>query len=194
MDVRLTWKHALLAVLLAGALVWLVTWLSHRNSQQLVIDAERQAQIVELEDANADLAVEAERAHDDADGEREYREQSQAGLDRAQEAIRIMQVRGLRKAVTVTGCVEERDALRLQNDGLILHNESLFSETLALRREIVLQRRIIENHEERDLIKDRRYDSLKRTQKQQRRKNIWTAVGTNLGSFTIGIGIGRVSS
>jgi len=194
MDIRLTWKHALAAALVVAALAGLVMWYVNHVDQQQVVDAERQALIEQLEEENETLLDQADRAHDDADEARKIRDGVQSDLDRAQAALAAMQNRAIGRPVTRAGCVEERDTLREINEALVVQNHSLLNETLNLRQETVLLRRVIDNHRERDILKDKRYDSLKRSQKKQRRKSIWTAVGTNLGSFTFGFGMGRVSS
>jgi hypothetical protein len=66
-------------------------------------------------------------------------------------------------------------------------------ESQALRRALTLTGMALANSRERFDLLDKRYVALKRSKKQEKRRKIMTAVGTSVGSFGVGFGMGRIN-
>jgi hypothetical protein len=188
MTLELGWKHALAGIALLAVLsvsVWLMVRHAH---QQTVLDAERVVRIQELEDENELLMHAADSAHGDADEERASRQKTEADLKRTQRVIDRIRT----KAEPALPQEINRLVLLEQNALLTEHLASAERETIDLRREIVHLRLVIDNSQERFDLMNKRYSSLKRSHKKERRRKILTGVAMSAGSFGLGFGMGRI--
>jgi hypothetical protein len=186
--ITLDWRHWLsLAVLLVvlGLSVWLVI----RNAdQRTILDVEREQRIAELEDELESAIHGADEAHDEANEARDkLRELLDGQIKRHDIAIkhdRKVKVMPPQERVVLLDGQNTllKEALRLSQE-----------ESLALRRSLTLMGMALANSRERFDLLDKRYVALKRSKKQEKRRKIMTAVGTSVGSFGVGFGMGRIN-
>jgi hypothetical protein len=185
--ITLDWRHWVslaLLVVVTSASVWLMI---RRAEQRTVLDAEREQRIAELEDELESALHGADEAHDEANEARDKLQEILVQIERHDEAIKHD------KKVRVMPPQERVVLLDGQNtllkEALRLSQE----ESLALRRSLTLMGMALTNSRERFDLLDKRYVALKRSKKQEKRRKIMTAVGTSVGSFGVGFGMGRIN-
>jgi predicted ribosome quality control (RQC) complex YloA/Tae2 family protein len=182
----ITWKHwvALAAlVVVMGLSVWLML----RNvQQQSVLDAERVQRIAELEDELESALHGADEAKDEADEARTKLQELLGQLEVYDKAIEHD------KKVKVMPPQERVVLLDGQNKLLQEALDLSMSESQALRQSLTYMGMALANSRERYELLDKRYSSLKRSKKKEKRRKILTAVGTSVGSFGVGVGIGKI--
>jgi predicted ribosome quality control (RQC) complex YloA/Tae2 family protein len=184
--ITLTWKHALVAIALLAVLSVSV-WLMVRSAQQQsVLDAERVQRIAELEDELESALHGADEAKDEAD---EIRDELQKVLDQIAQGNKAIEHD---KKVKVMPPQERVVILNGQNELLQAALDLSMEESQALRRSLTLMGMALANSRERYELLDKRYSSLKRSKKKEKRRKILTAVGTSVGSFGVGVGIGKI--
>jgi hypothetical protein len=183
------WKHHLITAFLAfmagGATVWFVGNLGQKADDPVLI-----AQIAELKDE-----VESERAasntsYQEANDARESMLDTEIELAATQEELDAMR---RRKNETPLQIVEERDALRVQNDKLVLNNGLLKIEVQGLRVSRVHLVAALDTSESRNVLTDKRYAALKRSKKSAKRKRIIQQVFTHTGTFVVAWAGGKYS-
>jgi hypothetical protein len=185
--ITLDWRHWVslaLLVVVTSLSVWLMI---RRAEQRTVLDVEREQRIVELEDELESALHGADEAHDEANEARTKLQEILVQIERHDEAIKHD------KKVRVMPPQERVVLLDGQNtllkEALRLSQE----ESLALRRSLTLMGMALTNSRERFDLLDKRYVALKRSKKQEKRRKIMTAVGTSVGSFGVGFGMGRIN-
>jgi glycerol-3-phosphate cytidylyltransferase-like family protein len=187
MTITLDWRHWVsLAVLLV--VLGLSVWLMIRNAdQRTIIDVEREQRIAELEDELESALHGADEAKADADEARTKLQEILVQVERGDEAIKHD------KKVRVMPPQER--VLLLDGQNTLLKEALRLSqeESLALRRSLTLMGMALTNSRERFDLLDKRYVALKRSKKQEKRRRIMTAVGTSVGSFGVGFGMGRIN-
>jgi len=186
MTITLTWKHALAGVALLAVLVVSV-WLMVRSAQQQsVLDAERVQRIAELEDELESALHAAGEAKDDADEARDKLNELMPLIGRGRLAIAHQKKYRSMTAIERVTVLQEQNSLLEQ--ALILSRD----ESQALRRSLTHMGIALTSSRERYDLLNKRYSSLKRSKKKEKRRKILTAVGTSIGSFGIGVGIGKI--
>jgi hypothetical protein len=185
--ITLDWRHWVslaLLVVVTSASVWLVI----RNAdQRTILDVEREQRIAELEDELESALHGADEAHDEANEARTKLQEILVQIERHDEAIkhdRKVKVMPPQERVVLLDGQNTllKEALRLSQE-----------ESLALRRSLTLMGMALTNSRERFDLLDKRYVALKRSKKQEKRRKIMTAVGTSVGSFGVGFGMGRIN-
>jgi hypothetical protein len=186
--ITLDWRHWVALAFLLGVL-GLSVWLVIRNAdQRTIVDVEREQRIAELEDEVESALHGADEAHDEANEARDkLRELLDGPIKRHDEAIkhdRKVKVMPPQERVVLLDSQNTllKEALRLSQE-----------ESLALRRSLTLMGMALTNSRERFDLLDKRYVALKRSKKQEKRRKIMTAVGTSVGSFGVGFGMGRIN-
>jgi hypothetical protein len=166
----------------------LSVWLVIRNAdQRTILDVEREQRIAELEDELESALHGADEAHDEANEARDKLRELLGQVERYDEAIkhdRKVKVMPPQERVVLLDGQNTllKEALRLSQE-----------ESLALRRSLTLVGMALANSRERFDLLDKRYVALKRSKKQEKRRRIMTAVGTSVGSFGVGFGMGRIN-
>jgi nitrogen fixation-related uncharacterized protein len=183
--ITLGWKHALVAALVVVALAIGFTWALKNAQRRDVLDAERVALIDQLEDERDGYKDEADIAKAEADELRDGLVEITKPIDRGRAALDHAKTHPLPK-------VMEMMILREQN--VLLEQALALSEkqSLALRRSLTLTGMALDASEERYDLLNKRYSSLKRTQKKTKRRNIWTSVTVASAGLMVGFGIGRL--
>jgi nitrogen fixation-related uncharacterized protein len=185
MTVTLGWKHAVIASLVVVAIALGFTWAVRNAQQRDILDAERIALIDALEEEVEAVEAEAEKAHQEANEIRDELRIISEPLVRTRKALKYAETRPLAKSEEIVILREQNDlleqALKLSND-----------ESLALRRALTLTGMALDNTKERYDLLNKRYSSLRRTQKKTKRRNIWTSVTVASAGLMVGFGIGRL--
>jgi hypothetical protein len=187
MTIVLDWRHWLsLAVLLVvlGLSVW---WAIRNADQRTILDVEREQRIAELEDELESALHGADEAHDEANEARDKLQELLVQVERHDEAIKHD------KKVRVMPPQERLSVYKSQNSLLQQALEVSMEESQALRRALTLTGMALANSRERFDLLDKRYVALKRSKKIEKRRKIMTAVGTSVGSFGVGFGMGRIN-
>jgi hypothetical protein len=185
--ITLDWRHWVSLAVLLVVLV-LSVWLVIRNAdQRTIIDVEREQRIAELEDELESALHGADEAHDEAN---EARDQLQELLGQIQ--THDTAIKHDRKVKVMPP--QERLAIYTSQNKLLQQAlEVSMEESQALRRALTLTGMALTNSRERFDLLDKRYVALKRSKKQEKRRKIMTAVGTSVGSFGVGFGMGRIN-
>jgi hypothetical protein len=187
MTITLDWRHWLsLIVLLVvlGLSVWLMI---RKAEQQSVLDAERVQRIAELEDELESALHGADEAKDEADEARTKLQELLGQLEVYDKAIEHD------KKVKVMPPQERVVLLDGQNKLLQEALDLSMSESQALRQSLTYMGMALANSRERYDLLNKRYSSLKRSKKKEKRRKILAAVGTSVGSFGVGFGMGRIN-
>jgi hypothetical protein len=175
------WKHHLITAFLAfmagGATVWFVGNLGQKADDPVLI-----AQIAELKDE-----VESERAasntsYQEANDARESMLDTEIELAATQEELDAMR---RRKNETPLQIVEERDALRVQNDKLVLNNGLFKVENTGLRVSRTHLVLALEASESGKSVMAKQYLALKKDKRVEKRKRIVQQIGTHAGVFVV---------
>jgi hypothetical protein len=185
--ITLDWRHWVslaLLVVVTSASVWLMI---RRAEQRTVLDAEREQRIAELEHELESALHGADEAHDEAN---EIRDELRTVLDKIAQGDRAITHD---KRVQVMKPSERVIVYHAQNRLLAEALRLSQEESLALRRSLTLMGMALTNSRERFDLLDKRYVALKRSKKQEKRRKIMTAVGTSVGSFGVGFGMGRIN-
>jgi hypothetical protein len=185
--ITLDWRHWVALAFLLGVL-GLSVWLVIRNAdQRTIVDVEREQRIAELEDEVESALHGADEAHDEANEARDQLQELLGQIERYDESIEHD------KKVKVMPPQERLSIYKGQNDLLQQALKVSMEESQALRRALTLTGMALTNSRERFDLLDKRYVALKRSKKQEKRRKIMTAVGTSVGSFGVGFGMGRIN-
>jgi len=185
----MNWKNHLITAALAfmagGVTVWLIGNLGQHPDDPVLLQ-----RIADLTDELETERASASASYTEANEARESMLDTEIELATVQKELDAMRAR---KNPTPVQVIEERDALRVQNDKLMLSNGLLKVEVRALRVGRVHLVTALDASEDRNALTDKRYAALKRTKKSAKRKRIVQQVFTHTGVFVIGWAGGRYS-
>lgn len=193
-------KSAIAAAILLILGIGFAVWSVRKAEQQAVLDAEREALILEIQSELDGSMDEAKDATDQAaeykqlaNEERDKRLAIEAELSGAPQRP-LEPSQGLEPPED--GCEPLRRKVGLYKAGY----EHAVAETKALRSGLALTEEALAltnaslslSEDKYDLM-NKRYTALKRNKKKAKRRSIWAGVGTAVGMFAIGYGVGAVS-
>ena len=186
----MSWKHhlitAALAFLAGGVTVWFVGNLGQKPDDPVLLQ-----QIADLTDELEAERAAANTSYDEANQARESMVDTEIELASTQEELGVMR---RQKNQTNAQVRKERDALRVQNDKLVLKDGLREIEVHGLRTSRVHLVVALDASEERNILTDKRYAALKRSKKSEKRKRIIQQVFTHTGTFVLAWQAGKYAN